>query len=542
MAKTATVEIQMPEMGESVTEGIVLEWHVSEGDTVDEGQTVVEISTDKVDAEVPAPAAGVITKILVEPDETVQVGAPLAEMQPGEAGSDASGNGAGAEVPTATTDDASVSAGATTEEGALQIVMPEMGESVTEGTILEWHKAEGEAVEEGETVVEVSTDKVDAEVPAPASGVITKLMAQPDDTIQVGAVLAEMSTSDAGAPSGDGAAAEAQTEPEAPSAAPSEAADGDAKATPVARRAAAANGVDLGKVTGTGAGGKITKADVLAAADGDGAAPAAADTAAGELKPLRGPAAMLASAMNESRNVPTATSFRTVAVDTLDAKRKALNGVLKERGMKVSFTHLVAWAIVRAATEWPVMVRSYVEQEGKPHVVDDSPVNLGIAVDVERKDGSRSLMVPCIKGADGLDFKGFHSYYEDLITKTRENKLTADDFQGTNISLTNPGGLGTIASVPRLMAGQGTIIATGSIAYPSEWAHATPDRIKQLGISKVMTMTSTYDHRIIQGAESGSFLRRMEEFLQGEDDFYEGVARDLGIEESAVSTAHPASA
>ena len=245
--------------------------------------------------------------------------------------------------------------------------------------------------------------------------------------------------------------------------------------------------------------------------------------------------------MNESRSIPTATSFRELAVDTLDAKRRALNEVLKERGMKVSFTHLIAWAIVKAAQEWPVMARHYEEADGKPTVVEPGSVNLGIAVDVERK-GQRSLLVPCIKGADHLDFAGFHSYYEELITKTRENSLTADDFQGTNISLTNPGGLGTVASVPRLMSGQGTIVACGSLAYPVEWRHAPPEKIKALGVSKVMTMTSTYDHRVIQGAESGSFLRRIEELLQGEDDFYESVAGDLGIDAAPITAAHPASA
>ena len=310
----------------------------------------------------------------------------------------------------------------------------------------------------------------------------------------------------------------------------------------MARRIAAASGVDLSAVKGSGPGGKVTKADVLAAADGRGQAPAVTPTAAaGEVKPLRGPAAMLAQAMNESRSMPTATSFRTLPVDVLDAKRKALNGVLKDRGMKVSFTHLVAWAIVKAATEWRVMARVYEERDGKPQVVEPGGVNLGIAVDVERK-GSRSLMVPCIKGADGLDFASFHTYYEELITKTRENKLTADDFQGTNVTLTNPGGLGTVASVPRLLTGQGTIVATGSIAYPVEWAHAPAEKIKALGISKVMTMTSTYDHRIIQGAESGSFLRRIDQLLQGEDDFYESVAESLEISPTVIANAYPASA
>ncbi len=448
------------------------------------------------------------------------------------------------------------------ETATVQIQMPEMGESVTEGIVLEWHVAEGDFVNEGDTVVEVSTDKVDAEVPAPAAGVITKLVAQVDEEVPVGAPLAEMELGEGGGTGeGSNGSAAGPVVGEAPP--PSQAAGGGptptppagetskdslvgtnggdgVRATPVARRVAAENGVDLGAVSGSGPGAKVTKEDVLAAANGGGAAKAAAGS--GEEKLLRGPAAMLAQAMGESREVPTATSFRTVAVDTLDAKRKALNGQLNERGLKVSFTHLIAWAIVQAAKEWPVMVRSFEERDGKPFAIENGPVNLGIAVDVERKDGSRSLMVPAIKGADGLDFAGFRSYYEDLIKKTRENKLTADDFQGTNISLTNPGGIGTVASVPRLMKGQSAIVAAGAIAYPPEWAHASPERLRQLGVSKTMTLTSTYDHRVIQGAESGAFLRRIEGLLEGNDGFYESVAADLGIDPAPLAAAHPASA
>ncbi len=459
------------------------------------------------------------------------------------------------------------------QTATVQIEMPEMGESVTEGIVLEWHVAEGDFVKEGDTVVEISTDKVDAEVPAPADGTITKLIAQVDEEVPVGAPLAEMAPGEGTAEGSNGSAADGEGSgpsaagpvtgegPAGGAAAPFSAppprhpqesggtaggtngADG-VRATPVARRVAEATGVDLGSVSGSGPSAKVTKEDVLAAANGEapGAAGKTASVAAGEAKALRGPAAMLAQAMNESRAVPTATSFRTVAVDTLDAKRKELNGVLKERGMKVSFTHLVAWAIVQAAKEWPVMVRTYEEREGKPFALEGEPVNLGIAVDVERKDGSHSLMVPAIKGADGLDFAAFHSYYEDLITKTRESKLSPDDFQGTNISLTNPGGIGTVASVPRLMSGQSAIIATGSIAYPPEWAHATPERIHQLGVSKTMTLTSTYDHRVIQGAESGAFLRRIEQLLQGEDGFYEALAGELGVDPAPIASAHPASA
>jgi 2-oxoglutarate dehydrogenase E1 component len=550
MATKQKVQLLMPEMGESVTEGTVLEWHVSEGDSVEEGQTMVEVSTDKVDAEVPAPASGTVTKIMVQPDEEIEVGKPMAEIDPNggppeaseasaEEAEKATADSNGAEAPAdtdakATTDDASVSAGKELEGGGLEIVMPEMGESVNEGTVLEWHVSEGDQVAEGDTVVEVSTDKVDAEVPAPASGTITKILVGPDETIDVGKPLAEMTKGEA--PSDGASAPMKEADEPAPTAASTETADG-ARATPVARRAAQANGVDLKGVQGSGHGGKITKSDVLSGG-GDGAA--AATAAAGEAQPLRGPAATLAKAMNQSRSIPTATSFRELAVDTLDAKRKALNAVLKERGMKVSFTHLIAWAIVKAAQEWPVMGRAFEERDGKPFVIEPGGVNLGIAVDVERK-GKRSLMVPCIKSADSLDFKGFHSYYEELITKTRENSLTADDFQGTNISLTNPGGLGTVASVPRLLEGQGTIVACGSLAYPVEWRHAPPEKIKGLGVSKVMTMTSTYDHRVIQGAESGSFLRRIEELLQGEDGFYESVASDLDIDPTSITAAHAAS-
>jgi len=582
MAARQKVQLLMPEMGESVSEGTVLEWHVAEGETVGEGDTMVEVSTDKVDAEVPAPASGTVTKILVQPDETIEVGKPMAEIDPNGASSsegepapaplaeeqapaaDESANGgAGDERPAAKEEagtqeesregegaSATATAEPPTEGGGetLEIAMPEMGESVAEGTVLEWHVAEGDSVEEGQTVVEISTDKVDAEVPAPSAGTITKILVQPDETVEVGKLLAEMTRG--AAPAGDGAAptnaeAGATAEPapaKAPSAPPAgeaaEPADG-ANATPVARRAAQANGVDLRGVKGSGVGGRITKEDVLAAA-GDGRA-AAGPAAEGEAKPLRGTAAALAKAMEASRSIPTATSFRELAVDTLDAKRKALNGVLKDQGMKVSFTHLIAWAIVKAAQEWPVMGRVYEERDGKPNAIEPASINLGIAVDVERK-GARSLMVPCIKRADTFDFRGFHTYYEELITKTRENTLTADDFQGTNISLTNPGGLGTIASVPRLLSGQGTIVACGSLAYPVEWAHAPQDQIKALGVSKVMTMTSTYDHRVIQGAESGSFLRRIEELLQGEGDFYESVATDLGLDPSVVTRAHPAAA
>src|SRR3954447_11140615 len=239
----------------------------------------------------------------------------------------------------------------------------------------------------------------------------------------------------------------------------------------------------------------------------------------GGAKPIRGPAATLARLMNESRDIPTATSFRSVPVDALAARRTVLKGT----GRKLSFTHLIAWAIVQAAREWPVMTNSYAEEDGKPQRVVPAGVSLGLAVDVERKDGTRSLVVPVLKAAHALDFPSFTVRYDELVAGARDNTLPPEDYAGASITLTNPGGLGTVASVPRLMPGQGTIIATVAIGYPAGMEQADQARLKELGVSKVMTMTSTYDHRVIQGAESGSFLRRIEQLLLGEDGFYEGA-------------------
>ena len=496
MAVNTTVEVTMPAMGDSVSEGTVLEWHKQEGDQVSEDEVLVEISTDKVDAEVPAPATGTVVKIHAAEGDTIAVGAVLAEISPGE-------NGA---KPAAAEPE--------TEGETVDIVMPAMGESVSEGTILEWAKQPGEPVAEDETIVEISTDKVDAEVPAPASGTIEEILAQAGDTVTVGQVIARMITS-------NGATAKAPEPTAAPrpqASAPPKIPD-EVKVTPVAARMADALGVDLAKVKGSGPAGRISKADVLAAENG---APTVADA-----KLLKGASAMLARYMDESRSIPTATSFRTITVTTLDARRKQL----KEAGQRVSFTHLIAYAVARAATEqMPVMARSFTEVDGKPHVLDAGAVNLGIAVDVERKDGGRTLMVPVIRDAGRLSFPEFLDAFGDLITRARDNSLTADDLQGANLSLTNPGGIGTIASVPRLMTGQGTIVATGAIGFPPGMANVA-------GAEKVMTMTSTYDHRIIQGAESGQFLQVVEQYLQGEHGFYEQVFSDLAVEFAAPAPA-----
>ena len=521
--RTTTVQITMPQMGESVSEGTVLDWLKEEGDRVEADEPLVSITTDKVDAEVPAPAAGTLSKILAQPDQTVQVGEVLGEIETG--GDEAPEE---AEPAPPETDEAPPE----TDEDAetVEVTFPEMGDSVAEGTVLEWRVQPGDSVAVDDVLVEISTDKVDAEVPAPVAGTVEEILAEPDQTVQVGAVLCRIAAG-AGAPAG-------QVQPEAKPVeepAASQPAGNGGNATPVAARIAGAHGLDLASVAGTGPRGRVTKDDVLAAIEGNGAPTAAASDGAGA-EPIRGPAATLVRFMNESRGIPTATSFRSVPVDQLDARRKEL----KAAGQRLSFTHLIAWAIVNAAREWPVMGHSYTEEDGKPQRVVPGGINLGLAVDVERKDGSRSLVVPVLAGADGMGFSDFVARYDELVAGARDNDLPADAYRGATLTLTNPGGLGTVASVPRLMPGQGTIVATGAIGYPPGFANVEPERLRELGVQKVMTLTSTYDHRVIQGAESGSFLRRIDQLLQGEDGFYDGVLDALDLPSLAEGGDGPA--
>jgi multifunctional 2-oxoglutarate metabolism enzyme len=546
------VDVVTPAAGESVTEGTLLEWHVKVGDQIKVDDTIVEISTDKVDVELPAPASGTVTEILAQEGDTVTVGQVIARIAvggatptadaPGEAAKERDGNGNGAPQPAAGRPEAPArgegnGSGASAPPapappaeapgqapGTVDVVTPGAGESVSEGTILEWHAKVGDEIKANDTIVEISTDKVDLELPSPASGTVSEILVAEGDTVTVGQVIARIAVG-AGAADGAPPADEAGNGAEA---APATAAPDGASVSPVAARAAAAEGVDLAKVSGTGRAGRITKSDVLEAAAGDGAATEPA-TAGGEAQPMRGSAAALARYMEQSRSIPTATSFRTLTVTTLDSRRQQL----KAGSRKVSFTHLIAYAIARAAEEMPVMANHFEEIDGKPHRVVDGQVNLGLAVDVEKKDGSRTLMVPVITNAGKLGFGAFLDAYDALVEKARTNTLTADDLVGANITLTNPGGIGTIASVPRLMTGQGAIVATGSIAYPPGLAAAGAT----IGAEKVMTMTSTYDHRVIQGAESGRFLALIEEHLQGEHGFYEQIFDELGVELGPATSA-----
>ncbi|MDQ3021606.1 MAG: multifunctional oxoglutarate decarboxylase/oxoglutarate dehydrogenase thiamine pyrophosphate-binding subunit/dihydrolipoyllysine-residue succinyltransferase subunit [Bacteroidota bacterium] len=254
-----------------------------------------------------------------------------------------------------------------------------------------------------------------------------------------------------------------------------------------------------------------------------------------EAQIIRGVGAKIIENMNNSLTIPTATTFRTIPVKVLEENRRIINDYLKKKnGGKISYTHIIGWAIIKGIKFVPVMNNAYTVINGEPNLIKKPNVNLGLAVDLLKKDGSHSLIVPNIKKANLLNFKKYFDAYDDIIKRSRNNKIEISDFQGTSITLTNPGTLGTVASTPRLMLGQGAIIATGAIDYPVEYQAVTNEVITKIGLSKVMMITSTYDHRIIQGAESGLFLKKINELLHGGENFYEEIFNDLEIPMSPV--------
>lgn len=258
--------------------------------------------------------------------------------------------------------------------------------------------------------------------------------------------------------------------------------------------------------------------------------PTLATPGAATVEPLRGVAARVVQSMEGSLSVPTATSVRVVPAKLMIDNRTVINNHLKRgRGGKVSFTHLIGYAMVKAIRAMPEMNTFFTDLDGKPAIGHPEHINLGIAIDLAKPDGSRQLLVPSIKGCEALDFAQFWSAYEDIVRKARAGSLTVEDFAGTTISLTNPGTIGTVHSVPRLVQGQGLILGVGSLDYPAEFHGANEQALADLAISKVVTITSTYDHRIIQGAQSGEFLRRIHEILLGEENFYDEIFEALRI-------------
>ncbi len=318
-------------------------------------------------------------------------------------------------------------------------------------------------------------------------------------------------------PTTEAAAASGNGQPAQQAAAPAAAPPAPAPAAPPVAKPAASNGVAAPAAKAAPAKAEKPTAPAAPPAEGD------------ETQVLRGAAAAVVKNMSASLDVPTATSVRAIPAKLMIDNRTVINNHLKRtRGGKISFTHLLGYAIVQAVKKFPNMNRHFAEINGKPNAVTPAHTNLGLAIDLAGKDGSRSLVVAAIKKCDTFRFGQFIAAYEDIVRRARDGKLTAEDFSGVTISLTNPGTIGTVHSVPRLMKGQGAIIGAGAMEYPAEFQGASEERISDLGVGKLMTLTSTYDHRIIQGAESGDFLRTVHHLLL-DDEFYDEIFLELGI-------------
>lgn len=559
--------VKMPALGESVSEGTVSSWLKAVGDTVEAGETLLEVATDKVDTEIPSPVSGTVLEILVPEDETVAVDTVLAIIgDPSEAGTAApapaapaptAAPAAPAEVPTpvATAPAAPVASAPAT---GTEVTMPALGESVSEGTVSSWLKAVGDEVEEGETLLEVATDKVDTEIPAPASGTVLEIRVAEDETVEVGTVLAVIGAAGATpaaalAPAAPApAAVPAATAPAAPaaSAAPAPSASAVASAayvTPIVRKLARDKGIDLTTITGTGVGGRIRKQDVEAAAKAaeEGAkaaqlasAPAAAavavPAAATELKPvtsakpavdtdLRGTTqkmSRLRQVISERMIDSLQTSAQLTTVVEVDVTRiaalraRAKNDFLAKNGTKLTFLPFFVQAATEALKAHPKLNASIQGKEVVYHDVE----HIGIAVDTPR-----GLLVPVVKNAGDLNIPGLAKHINDLAARTRDNKVNPEELSGSTFTITNTGSGGALFDTPIINQPEVAILGLGAIQrQPRVIKDAEGNEV--IAIRSVCYLSISYDHRLVDGADASRYLMTVKKRLE-EGDF----AGELGL-------------
>ena len=543
------VTVTMPQLGESVTEGTITRWLKNVGDTVNADEPLLEVSTDKVDTEIPAPASGVLLSIAADEDQVVEVGGVLGVIgEPDEAPAAAApaepAAPAAETTPEATPESAPEPAPAAAPAPAsggedVVVVLPALGESVTEGVITRWLKNVGDTVNADEPLVEISTDKVDTEIPAPASGTLASIAVEADGTAEVGAEIARISTG-AAAPAPTAAPTPAPAAPEptpqpaaapAPAATPApaaaaSAATSDANAgayvTPLVRRLAAQNDIDLSTITGTGVGGRIRKADVMAAVEARGAAqqaPAAPTSAAPapaapEASALRGRTEkmsrlrrVIAERMVES--LQTSAQLTTVVevdVTRIAALRNRVKGDFEAReGVKLSFLPFFCKAAVEALKVYPQINSSIDLQAGT--ITYHEAENLGIAVDTDR-----GLLVPVIRDAGDLNIAGIARRIADLAERTRTNKVAPDELSGGTFTVTNTGSRGALFDTPIINMPQVAILGTGSVVKrPVVISDGGQDVI---AIRSMVYLALSYDHRIVDGADAARFLSAVKARLE----------------------------
>ena len=562
--------VEMPELGESVTEGTITRWLKQVGDTVEVDEPLLEVSTDKVDTEIPSPAAGVLLKVLHDEDDTVDVGAVIAEIGDASEASTPAAPAAEQKVEVAAKVEASASVAASASSAsssstgaATDVVMPELGESVTEGTITRWLKQVGDTVEVDEALLEVSTDKVDTEVPSPVAGTIVEILHDEDDTVDVGAVIVRI---------GDPNAAPATPEPAAPTPAPAAPAaeekvevapkveapksvatppaaqakvnsnDDVPYVTPLVRKLADKHGVDLRTVTGTGVGGRIRKQDVLAAA-GQGAAesaPAAAEvpaaapaTAASAVSTKRVDPAKAAlrgttQRVNRIREITakkTLESLHTAAqltqlheVDMTNVAelRKANKAAFQAKyGVNLTYLPFFAKAAIEALVSHPNVNASYNAE--KKEMTYHSQVNLGIAVDTPA-----GLLSPVIHNAQDMTLPELAQAITDIADRARNNKLKPADLSGGTFTITNIGSEGALSDTPILVPPQAAIMGTGAIVKRP--VVISEHGVDAIAVRQMVYLPLTYDHQIVDGADAGRFLTTIRDRLETAN--FEG---DLGL-------------
>ncbi|WP_067780563.1 2-oxoglutarate dehydrogenase, E2 component, dihydrolipoamide succinyltransferase [Actinomyces vulturis] len=547
--------VKMPALGESVTEGTVSSWLKAVGEHVEADEPLLEVATDKVDTEVPAPISGVIEQILVEEDETVEVGTVLAIIGDGSgAGSAPAAQEAPAEVaPAAEAAPVEAPVASSGSVEGTEVTMPALGESVTEGTVSSWLKAVGDEVEADEPLLEVATDKVDTEVPAPASGVLLEIRVPEDDTVEVGTVLAiigapgAQTSSAPAAPEQPAAPVQAPAVQAAPSTAPVSAPVPPASATasasyvtPIVRKLAKDLGVDLETVTGTGVGGRIRKQDVEQAAEAAKAAqaapaavPAAVPAAnapaaapakkAVEVSSLRGTTekmSRLRQVISERMIDSLQTSAQLTTVVEVDVTKiaalraKAKNDFLAKNGTKLTFLPFFVQAATEALKSHPKINASIDGKNVTYHDVE----HIGIAVDTPR-----GLLVPVVKNAGDMNIPGLAKSINDLAARTRDNKVAPEELSGSTFTITNTGSGGALFDTPIINQPEVAILGLGAIVKQPRVVRDA-DGNETIGIRSVCYLALSYDHRLVDGADAARYLMTVKKRLE-EADF----AGELGL-------------
>ena len=536
--------VVLPALGESVTEGTVTRWLVEVGDTIEVDAPLVEVSTDKVDTEVPSPVAGVVEQILVPEDEDVEVGAALAIIGDGSGAAAPAAPAAAeapaapapvAEAPAAPAAPAAAPAAPAAAAAGIEVVLPALGESVTEGTVTRWLKEVGEQVEVDEPLVEVSTDKVDTEVPSPVAGTLLEIRIPEDEDAEVGQVLAIIGDAAAAAapaaPAAPAPVAEAPAAPAAPAAAPAApaapaAAEGEAYVTPLVRKLAKDNGIDLSTVKGTGVGGRIRKQDVQAAIAAKGsAAPAAAAPAAAagsakaphtfEVSPKRGTVEktarirqVIAKRMRESLDISTQlTQVTEVDVTRIvQLRAKAKDGFAAREGAKLTFLPFFVQATAEALQQHPALNASMTEDYKQ--ITYHGSENIAIAVDTPK-----GLLVPVIKNASDLGIAGLAKAIGDLGGRARTGDISPEELSGSTFTITNIGSFGALFDTPIINQPNVAILGTGSIVKrPMVIQDADGNDV--IAIRSMCYLSLTYDHRVVDGADAGRFLRTVKTRLE----------------------------